>query len=250
MGKCRRHRVFIDKYAYEADGIIVSARVKPHTAFRGDYESGLLKMMAIGLGKQYGAEVCHESGFHNMAKNIQLFGRTILDNSNILFGLAILENAYDETYRLEGIDSSEIFEKEPELLKDAYAHMPRILVDDCDVLLVDEIGKNFSGDGMDPNISGRFIRTGISGGINAQKVGLFGLSEVSHGNAIGIGLAEAMTERIANDLDLNSMYMNSITNTTFSATKIPMIMESDKELIQVLIKHVMKSIRKSADYSY
>lgn len=139
--------VFIDKNAAEADGIIISCRIKPHTAFRGPYESGIMKMMAIGLGKQHGAEVCHAEGFKNMAKNVPLFGQAILKYAPVLFAVATIENAFDETCKLIAINADEVAEKEPPLLKEAFTYMPRILVDECDVLVVDQIGKNFSGDG-------------------------------------------------------------------------------------------------------
>ena len=140
--------VFIDKYAAEADGIIVSCRIKPHTAFRGPYESGIMKMMAIGLGKQHGAEVCHEAGFKNMAKYVPMFGKAIIENAPVLFAVAVIENAFDETCKIAAVQAEDIVEKEPPLLKEAFTYMPRILVDSCDVLVVDQIGKNFSGDGM------------------------------------------------------------------------------------------------------
>lgn len=148
--------VYIDKHAAEADGIILGRRIKPHTAFRGPYESGMMKMMAIGLGKQYGAEVCHEAGFKNMAKNVPLFGKCIIKNAPVLFAVPTIENAFDETCRILAVVAEDIEAQEPELLKEAFTYMPRILVDSCDVLIVDQIGKNFSGDGMDPNITGTF----------------------------------------------------------------------------------------------
>ena len=130
--------VFIDKYAAESDGIIIGCRIKPHTAFRGPYESGIMKMMAIGLGKQYGAEVCHEAGFKNMAKNVPLFGKAVIKHAPILFAVPTIENAYDETCKIVAVNADEIEEKEPELLKESASYMPRILVDSCDVLIVED----------------------------------------------------------------------------------------------------------------
>ena len=197
--------VFIDKYAAEADGIIVSCRIKPHTAFRGPYESGIMKMMAIGLGKQHGAEVCHEAGFKNMAKYVPMFGKAIIENAPVLFAVAVIENAFDETCKIAAVQAEDIVEKEPPLLKEAFTYMPRILVDSCDVLVVDQIGKNFSGDGMDPNITGTFCTPYASGGINAQRVCVLDLSPETHGNGIGLGYSSATTKRVFNQLDLASI---------------------------------------------
>lgn len=228
--------VFIDKNAAEADGIIIGCRIKPHTAFRGPYESGIMKMLAIGLGKQHGAEVCHEAGFKNMAKYVPMFGRAIIKNAPILFAVPTIENAFDETCKIIAVNAEEIEEKEPPLLQEAFANMPKILVDECDVLVVDQIGKNFSGDGMDPNITGTFCTPYATGGIKAQRVCVLDLSPETHGNGIGLGYASATTKRVFDQLDLSSMYPNAITCTVLGGVRIPIIMESDKEAIQVCVK--------------
>lgn len=228
--------VFIDKHAAEADGIIISCRIKPHTAFRGPYESGIMKMMAIGLGKQYGAQVCHEAGFKNMAKNVPMFGKAIIQNAPILFAVPTIENAYDETSKITAVNADEIEEKEPGLLKEAFANMPRILMDSCDVLVVDQIGKNFSGDGMDPNITGTFCTPYATGGIDAQRVCVLDLSPETHGNGIGLGYSSATTKRVFDKLDLAAMYPNAITCTVLGGVRIPIVMESDREAIQVCVQ--------------
>lgn len=228
--------VYIDKNAVEADGIILGCRIKPHTAFRGAYESGMMKMMAIGLGKQYGAEVCHEAGFKNMAKNVPLFGKCIIKNAPVLFAVPTIENAFDETCRIVAVAAEEIEEQEPALLQEAFRYMPRILVDSCDVLIVDQIGKNFSGDGMDPNITGTFCTPYATGGIDAQRVVVLDLSPETHGNGIGLGYSSATTKRVFDQLDLASMYPNAITCTVLGGVRIPIVMESDREAIQVCIK--------------
>ena len=228
--------VFIDKNAYEADGIILGCRIKPHTAFRGEYESGLMKMMAIGLGKQYGAEACHEQGFKNMARNVPLFGKCIIKNAKILFGVPTIENAYDETCKIVAVAAEDIERDEPKLLREAFSYMPKILVDSCDVLIVDAIGKNFSGDGMDPNITGTFCTPYATGGIDAQRVAVLSVSPESHGNGIGLGYASATTSRVYNQLDLASMYPNAITCTVLGGVRIPIVLRNDKECIQCCIK--------------
>ncbi|MBE5982287.1 lactate racemase domain-containing protein [Lacrimispora sp. AGF001] len=228
--------VYIDKYAAESDGIVIGCRIKPHTAFRGPYESGIMKMMAIGLGKQYGAQVCHEAGFKHMAKNVPLFGKAIIRHAPVLFAVPTIENAYDETCKIVAVNADEIEEMEPVLLKEASSYMARILVDSCDVLIVDEIGKNYSGDGMDPNITGTFCSPYATGGITAQRVAVLDLSKETHGNGIGLGFSSATTKRVFDKLDLASMYPNAITCTVLGGVRIPIIMESDKEAIQVCIK--------------
>ena len=228
--------VYIDRHAAEADGIILGCRIKPHTAFRGPYESGLMKMMAIGLGKQAGAQQCHEAGFKNMARNVPMWGRCILKNAPILFGVPTLENAFDETCKIVAVAAEDIEAQEPELLKEAFTYMPRIWVDRCDVLIVDQIGKNFSGDGMDPNITGTFCTPYATGGIDAQRVAVLDLSPETHGNAIGLGYASATTQRVFDQLDLASMYPNAITCTVLGGVRIPIVMESDRECIQCCIQ--------------
>lgn len=228
--------VRIDKNAYEADGIIVCGRVKPHTGFRGPYESGIMKMMAIGLGKQFGAEIIHWDGFGHFKEYIPMFGNAILKNAPVLCGVALLENAYDKTREIVSLTPQEIIDEEPKLLLRAKSYMPRILFDSCDVLIVDQMGKNISGDGMDPNISGRFPTPYADGGIKAQRVVALDLTEQSHGNACGIGLADVTTRRLFNKMDFEQTYPNAITNTVVEEMKIPMIMESDKLAVQIALK--------------
>lgn len=235
--------VFIDKNAAGADGIIISCRIKPHTSFRGPYESGIMKMMAIGLGKQHGAEVCHAQGYQNMAKNVPLFGKCVLENAPVLFAVPVIENAFDETCGIYAVAAEDVVEEEPKLLKEAFSRMPKILVDSCDVLVVDQIGKNFSGTGMDPNITGTFISSYASGGIKSKRVVALDLSEESHGNGIGVGYSSVTTKRLVSKLDFSKMYPNSITCTVIEGVRVPIIMESDKEAIQVAIKTATETDR-------
>lgn len=228
--------VHCDRIAASADGIIVCGRVKPHTAFRGPYESGICKMMCIGLGKQKGAEVLHADGFGQMVDEVPMFARVFLEKAPVLCGIGILENAYDETREIAALAADEIMEKEPELLLRAKSYMPRLLFDSCDVLIVDRIGKNISGDGMDPNISGRFPTPFATGGIHAQRVAVLDLTEETHGNASGIGLADVTTQRLFRKMDAEMTYPNSITNTITDVVKIPMVLYTDKEAIQMAVK--------------
>lgn len=231
----RPRDVYIDKNAAESDGIILGCRIKPHTAFRGPYESGLMKMMAIGLGKQYGAQACHEQGFGRMDINVPLFGKCIIKNAPILFGVPTIENAYDETCKIVAVAAEDIEKEEPGLLREAFTYMPRILVPETDVLVVDAIGKNFSGDGMDPNITGTFCTPYATGGIKAQRVAVLNVSPESHGNGIGLGYASATTKRVYDQLDLSPMYANAITCTVLGGVRIPIVLGNDKECIQCCI---------------
>lgn len=230
------HPVQIDKYAAEADGIIVVNRIKPHTAFRGDFESGLMKMLAIGASKQKGADYCHSRGFKHMAHMVPLFGKSIIRNSNIMFGIALLENAYDETYDIVALTGDEIITEEPKLLIKAKELMPKIFIEDVDVLIVDEIGKNISGDGMDPNISGTFATPYAGGGINSQRVAVLDITKESHGNGVGWGTADCSTRRAFDKFDMEMSYPNSLTCLVTEVIKIPMILKNDKECIQAAIK--------------
>ena len=146
--------VYVDRLACQADGIVVINRVKPHTAFRGPIESGLMKMLSIGLGKQKGAEACHQLGFKHMANFVPAMARVIMDKLPVLFGVATVENAFDQVMKIAAVPAQKIEHVEKELLKIAKANMPKLWFDQIDVLVIDEIGKNISGDGFDPNVVG------------------------------------------------------------------------------------------------
>ncbi len=230
------HPVHIDRHAYEADGIIVINKVKPHTAFRGPHESGLMKMMTIGLGKQYGASLCHQAGFKHMGRLVPMFAHVILKNCNILFGLAIVENAYSRTYLIEAAPAYDIPGTDARLLTLARQLMPRILFDDIAVLVIDEIGKNFSGDGQDPNVSSRFATPYASGDFSIQKVCVLDISEKSHGIMIGAGCADTCTRRLVDKANLEASYVNAITSTVFDCVRLPMILKNDYYAIAACIR--------------
>ncbi len=228
--------VYQDKNANEADGIIISCRIKPHNAFRGPYESGVCKMMVVGLGKQKGAESVHSDGLGNMARNLPANAKVVVEKSNILFAIPCIENAYDETAMIEAIPAEKIFEREPELLKIAFANMPSILVKEADVLVVDEIGKNFSGTGVDPNISGTWSTEFGSGGLKVKRTCFLDLRDSSHGNANGMGLADIITKRIFDKLDLDVIYTNCFTSTVLRSGMMPPVVADDREAIQACIR--------------
>jgi len=230
------HPVYIDAYAAAADAVIVVNRIKPHTAFRGPYESGLMKMMTIGMGKHAGAQVCHRAGFGQMHHLVPLFGHEVLKSGKIAFGLAVLENAYDETCYMEALLPEKIESREPELLKKAYGLMGCLQFEHADVLIVDEIGKDYSGEGADPNISGAFPTPYATGGLSAERRVCLGLSEASHGCGYGCGLFDAISKRLYDQLDMDATYTNAITNTVLTAVQIPMMLPNDRDAIRTALR--------------
>lgn len=232
----RKLPVYLDRMAWEADGIVAVNRIKPHSAFRGPYESGLMKMLCIGLGKQKGADSLHQDGFGTFPTRIGLFGNFVRTHTNLLFGVGIIENAYDETNRIEVLKSEEIPVKEPELLEYAKKQMPRILIPETDVLIVKEIGKNFSGSGMDPNITGTWSTPYGQGGIKKQRTCVLDLTDVSHGNGLGIGQADTTTLRFLNKMDFLATYPNALTSTVFLPVKLAMVLRDDRMAIQAAVK--------------
>jgi hypothetical protein len=231
------HGVRIDRNAAEADGIIVAGRIKPHTDFRGPYESGIMKMMAIGLGKREGADICHQKGFGHMARMVPMFGRCIIKNAPVILGFGILENAYGETCKFAALRPGEIEEKEPLLLEEARSHLPLILFESADVLVVDRIGKDISGDGMDPNITGASpCSPYISGGINAGRTAVLDLTPETHGTAMGIGAAHTTTRRLFNKIDFDASYVNAITSRGIDFVRIPCVLDTDREAVQLALR--------------
>jgi hypothetical protein len=228
--------ILIDREAMGADGIVLINRVKPHTSFTGTYESGLVKMITIGLGKQKGADSCHSYGFGHMAHNILAMAKVKLAQAPFLFGLASLENAYDKVSRVIAIPAGEIIDREPALLVEAKANMPRIRFNPLDVLVVDRMGKEFSGAGMDPNITGRPDTPFVNPTLRVTTMAVLDLSDISHGNGSGLGLADVCTRRLYNKFDPATTYANAATAAVLTGAKIPMIMESDRSALQMVVR--------------
>lgn len=228
--------VYMDKFAYNADATIIINRIKPHVAFRGDYESGLIKMVTIGLGKQKGADICHNLGFGRMAENILDIAKVTLEKGNIIFGIGILENAYHETCKIEVLKTDEIEKREPYLQKEAKRLAPKLYFDKLDVLIIDEIGKDISGTGFDTNVVGKYHTKFISGGPDITRVAVLDLTEKSHGNGNGIGIVDFTTQRFFKKMIFEQTYPNSLTSTVPASVKIPMVLKSDKQAIQACIK--------------
>ncbi|SHM25287.1 protein of unknown function [Caldanaerovirga acetigignens] len=228
--------VYTSLDALNSDAVILINRVKPHTSFRGDIESGLIKMAVIGLGKQKGADLCHKMGFYRFADRLKSMARMVLSKVPVAFGVALLENAYDETADIKVLLPQEFFEEEPKLLEKAKSWMPRLPVDNIDVLIVDEIGKDISGDGMDPNITGRFASEFVKGDKNVNRIVVLRLTERTKGNANGIGVADVTTLKVLGESDLTKGYINSITAAIPPTVRIPMVMPNDYYAIKAAIK--------------
>ncbi len=228
--------VHIDKYASEADAIVVINRIKPHPAFRGPYESGLMKMMTIGLGKQRGAGICHDLGFGKMAENVPAFANVIRQNTNLIFGVAVLENAYHEVCRVEVLKNEEIPVEEPKLLNEARGLIPRLQLDEFEVLVIDQIGKDISGTGFDTNAVGRYHTPYASGGPKIAKMVALDLTDKTNGNGNGLGILDFTTRRAFDKFDMEMTYPNALTSTVPLSVKIPMVLKSDKQSIQAAIK--------------
>jgi hypothetical protein len=220
--------VRLDRLAAAADGIVYVARVKPHTSFRGPYESGLAKMIAIGLGKQAGASACHADGYSQMHRHVPEHAAVALANAPFKFAVAVLENAYDQPFKVELIPADRILEAEPLLLDEARAAMAHIPFDQLDVLVIDRIGKDISGDGADPNITGCYPTPYASGGPTVGKQVVLDLTDATHGNACGLGTADFTTVHVVRKMSLAIMYPNGLTATVVRPVAIPMILPSDR----------------------
>lgn len=226
--------VFIDQKAYGADHIIVVNRIKPHTEFHGQIESGLIKMMVIGLGKHQGAIVAHQFAVkYGYERTIVEMGRCILKKAPISLGVAIVENGYGQTAQITAVDPENVFEMEKRLLKEVRNRTPKIPFDDIDILVVDECGKEISGSGMDTKVIGRIMNI-YESELNHPKITriiLRDLSEKTHGNAAGVGLADFVTKRLADKIDYNSTYINCVTAVTPEKGRLPIVCENDREAL-------------------
>lgn len=228
--------VLMDRHAMAADGIVVINRVKPHTSFSGRIESGLMKMITIGLGKQKGADSCHALGFGEMERNVIEMARIKLARAPFLFGVASIENGYDRICKVAAVLPEDIFETEQKLLAEAKRNMPSILFNPLDVLIVDAMGKEFSGTGMDPNITGRASTPYVETRQSIGKMAVLDLSARTHGNATGIGLADICTRRLFDKIDFDATYANHITSTVLAGGKIPIVMKNDRQAVQLAVR--------------
>tara|TARA_B100000900_G_scaffold386963_1_gene377835 strand:- start:61 stop:1383 length:1323 start_codon:yes stop_codon:yes gene_type:complete len=230
--------VYCDRLAYESDGIIVCNRIKPHTAFAAEYESGLLKMMMIGLGKHIGTTEVHKLGFHRFHKALPDAAKIFLEKAPILFGIAIVDNAANQVARVKAIPADQILDQEKELLAYSKTLIGRILLSEIDVLVVDVMGKDISGAGMDSNVTGRSA-TNVQREYapNIGQIVIRDLSKATKGNAIGMGNADIITSRAAEKIDLAVTYTNALTARTPVGAKIPLIASSDRQAIEIACRN-------------
>ena len=231
--------VHFDKNAYGADHVVVCGRVKPHTTFVGDIESGLMKMMLIGLGKYEGAKTYHRAiKDHSFGQIVRSVAKEVLSKCRIVAGLAIVENGYDETARITAVGPNEFEEREKELLVLAKQWMPRLPFKQADLLVVAQIGKNISGSGMDSNVVGRkFLehRAGDDEWPKVRTIFLRGLTEETHGNATGIGMAEFALTRAVDAMDVAITRRNCITGGSPTGAMIPLHYQTDKEVLEATL---------------
>lgn len=229
--------IHLAKEALQADLIVPVARIKPHTDFRGPIESGLCKMLAIGLGKHNGCSRLHREGFARFDRLIPEVGGRIVELAPVGFGLAIVENAYDQTEHIEAVPAGEFLSREPELLIRAKRLMPRILLSGIDVLVVERIGKDITGAGMDPNIVGRTTKGPLPDfdGPLIKRIVVLGLSAKTAGNAIGIGLADFTVQGILAGIDYEATYANCIASGNPEAGRIPVALANEAEAIRAAL---------------
>ncbi|MGY8768513.1 MAG: nickel pincer cofactor-dependent isomerase, group 22 [Pirellulales bacterium] len=234
--------VHFDKHAFEADHVLVCGRVKAHTDFIGEIQSGLMKMMLIGLGKHNGAKVYHKAIMdYDFSQIVRSVANEVLDKCNILCGLGIIENGYDETAQITAVAASEIEEREKELLRTANSLLPKLPFDEADILIVDEIGKNISGAGMDTNIIGRKFNDHKATGDETPRITRIlvrGLTEETHGNATGIGIAEFCLTRVVEGTDREVTNINCVTSGHTTAGMVPIYYETDKEMIEAALQTI------------
>ena len=234
--------VHFDKHAYEADHVFVAGRIKPHTRFAGEIESGLMKMMLIGLGKHEGAKIYHRAIVnHSFDQIVRSVAREVLDRCAVCGGLAILENAYDQTAKIEAVAPERFETREPELLIQAKRWLARLPFERADILFLDHIGKEISGAGMDTNVVGRKWNDHEALEHETPKVKRIcvrGLSPATHGNAIGLGLAEFCLTRVIDAMDVNVTRINSLTGSHPTAGMIPFDYPNDAEMLEAAVQTV------------
>jgi hypothetical protein len=229
--------VFIVKSALTLDGIIIVNRVKTHTSFKAKVESGLIKKLVVGLGGPKGAQQFHSFGQEELPRLLVEIGQVILNKLPVLGGLAIIENAYEETALVQGVDRDNLIEKEAELLIYSKSLMPSLPADVLDLLIIREMGKNFSGTGVDTNIIGRARIHGVPepSKPDIKRIAVLDLSEESHGNATGVGLVDFITKKMVDKMDRPATYLNCLTSTFVVRAAIPMYFDTEEKLMEAAL---------------
>ena len=225
--------IHFDRNAFGADGLVLLNRIKPHTSFTGRYESGLLKMLTIGLGKRQGAAQVHKLGLPGLLRMLPEVGAFLLANTRVALGIALLENAHERTARVVAVEPEELLDVEPRLLDEARELMGRLPFDQLDVLIVGELGKNYSGTGLDPNVIGR-QRVETMPDLPrpvVTRLAVLDLSAETHGNALGIGLADLTTARLARAIDPEPMVVNCLTSNFLTRARVPISLPTDRDVL-------------------
>lgn len=230
--------IHFDRNAFDADGIVVMNRIKPHTSFTGRYESGLLKMLAIGLGKRQGAAQVHKLGLPGLKRMLPEVGAALLERTPVVLGIALLENASERLARVVAVEPEEFLEVEPALLDEARGLMARLPFDQIDVLIVGELGKNYSGTGLDPNVIGR-QRVETMPDLPrpvVTRLAVLDLSAETRGNALGIGLADLTTARVVAKIDPTPMRVNSLTSNFLTRARVPLSLPTDRDVVTACLE--------------
>ena len=229
-------KVHMDKYAHDADGVVLINRVKPHTSFRGEIESGIVKMMTIGMGKINGATSLH--GNHPITEfgdALPRAAKAIMECQPFLFGIGMVEDAFDDTAIIQALPAETLFEEETKLQAKAKELMAKIYIEDIDVLVIDEIGKEISGAGADPNVIGNPGTPGFEVP-RVKKIVILDLTEKTHGNAAGIGSAHVITHRLLRRVDFASTYANMVTATALEGARVPIPMKTAEDAVRLAVK--------------
>ena len=228
--------IYCDKNAAEADGIVLFNKVKPHTDFKGYVESGMCKMIAIGIAKHFGCSWFHRQGFDTFGERIPMVAAEFLKNMNVIMGVGVVQNAFDEISEIKAYPKDKIIEGDHELLQIAKRRLPRMKFDNIDVLIIDQIGKNISGEGADPNVTGRGCMPGFEDDFHCKKMFVRKLTPPSHGNACGLCYADVTTRQCLQSVDWESTWINFSTNMMLSAGKIPVYQNTDYEALRLAIR--------------
>jgi hypothetical protein len=227
--------VYLANAALACDAVVPINRVKPHTEFRGPTESGLIKMLTIGLGKEAGASSLHAAGFEAFAEALPEAARFVLGKMRVPFGVALLEDRWHRLHRAEVVPEERLFDREPALLREAWANFARLPFPKLDVLVVREMGKTISGTGMDPNVTGRFPGKQLEAETVVQRLVVLDLIHSSGGNAVGVGLADIVTERLRSKIDWKTTYANAFASKALANAKLPIVAGTDLEAIMLAV---------------
>lgn len=230
--------LYCDKNAMESDGIVIFNKVKPHTDFRGPHESGLAKMIAIGIAKHKGAAMFHSFGFHRFAELIPRVAEIFVQKCSVVFGVGLVQNAYDDICDLEVCTPDKLLETDARLLEVAKRRMAKFLFDHIDLLIIDEVGKNISGNGHDPNVTGRNITGTFGDVLDLKKLFIRGITPEAHHNGAGISAADVTTRAVMRDIDWQATWTNVLTTGLMRAGEMPLYMNNDEECIKLCLRTI------------